>query len=382
MKKSILYKIDKVAILLIFLLSIYIPFIGSVVQEDKAVSYVEKRNLAKLPSFPQSLTSFIGYPESFNTYYSDNFGFREELTKAYFKFANKLSNKTSVDDVTMGKNGWLFLGSIKPGYGRYNDPIGDAINANLYTEEELREFARSISKVNDWLKSKGIKYIYIIAPNKHTIYFEYLPEYISKINDTSSTDQLVRYLREHTDIVVVDLRKALLKEKKTHQVYFKNDTHWNHYGANVAQYEILKRIQLFFPTPIEPYLLSDNQFKITSKNGGDLAGIAKIKNLTENNPQPIFEKGCLPTNENPGHKRRETHTMECKNKKLNAVIFRDSFFSALQPYISRQFHRSTYIWKKINYVSLAKYIEQEKPDIVIEEVVERSLPYIPNSSSF
>ena len=382
MNERILYKFDKIILILIFGLAIYIPLFVGVIQEDKISSGVEKRNLTKFPSVPESIAEFSEYSQVVNLYYSDHFGLREVLTKAYFKLINKLGDQSSVDDVTFGQDGWLFLGSIKPGYQRYSDPMGDAINVNLFSEKELENFARSIMTIKNWLSNKGIEYIYVIAPNKHTIYFDKLPKYISKQNSKSATDQLVKYLQEYTDVMVVDLRQVLLEEKKNHQVYFKSDTHWNHYGANVAQFEIMNKIKTFFPEQISPSLLSDNQFKILPKRGGDLAGFAKITNINEDNPQPVFEEGYSPVNETPNTKAKETHTMVCETQELNAVIFRDSFFSVLQPYFSRQFHRSTYIWEKINYNSLIKYVERENPDIVIDEVIERSLPYIPSRVLF
>ena len=121
--------------------------------------------------------------------------------------------------------------------------------------------------------------------------------------------------------------------RKKHQVYFKSDTHWNHFGANVVQYEILKKIRSLFPLQINPHLLGYNQFSIESMQGGDLAGIAKIQNVVETDPKPIFEKGCLPRNETPENTGEKTHTLVCETKKLNAIIFRDSFFEALKPYI-------------------------------------------------
>jgi len=87
--------------------------------------------------------------------------------------------------------------------------------------------------------------------------------------------------------------------------------------------------------------------------------------------------------EKPDIKERGIYTMVCETQGLNAIIFGDSFSGTLSPYFSRYFHRSTYIRKGINhYDSLIKYVEQEKPDIVIEEVVERFLPYIPSSVLF
>ena len=379
MNARTLYKVDKIILIFIFGLLIYMPFVVGVIQQDKKISRVEKRNLAKFPSLPESLKAFSEYPKAFNIYYSDHFGFRDVLTKLYFKIVNKLGSQSSIDDVTMGQDGWMFLGSIKPGYKKFGDPIGDAININLFTNKELEDFASSIVTIKNWLGNKGIKYVYVIAPNKHTIYFDKLPKYITKKNIKSATDQLVEYLQEHTDVAVVDLRPALLQERKKHQVYYKSDTHWNHYGANVAQFEIMNKIKDLLHEKVSPTLLTDNQFKILSSDGGDLARYAKIENIIEASPQPVFEAGCDPVNETPDSK---TYTMVCETQELNAVIFRDSFFNALQPYISRKFRRSTYISELMNYNSLHKYIAQENPDIVIDEVIERFFPYIPPSALF
>jgi hypothetical protein len=382
MNKSTVYKTGNIFLVVVFCLTIFVPFLIGIIQEDKVASGIEKRNLVRYPLLPKSLKALSEYPEKFNTYYSDHFGFRELLTKVYFKLVYQAGIQSAVDDVTFGQDGWLFLGSIKKGYQRHSDPIGDVMNVNLYTQKELKEFAKSITKIKNWLGNKGIEYLYVIAPNKHTIYFEKLPKYISKKNDNSSTDQLLEYLRKHTDVAVVDLRPSLLAEKKQHAVYFKYDTHWNHYAANVAQFEIMNRVKSFFPGQIKPFLLDNKQFKTLIRRMGGLSNFAKIENIKEDNPVPIFEGGCTPVNEISEPKSKETHTMICSTQKLNVLIFRDSFFNALKPYISRYFNRSTYIWQKINYPSLAKYVEQEKPNLVIEEVVERSLPYLPSSGHF
>ena len=382
MNERTLYKADKLILIFIFGCVTYLPLLVGVIQADKVVSKVEKRNLNKLPSIPTSIQAFIEYPEAFNLYYSDHFGLREFFTKKYFRLMKKFSDKSSVDDVTFGQDGWLFLGSVKPGYHKLEDPMGDAMNINLFSDKELEDFARSLMTIKNWLNNRGVEYIYVIAPSKPTIYFEKLPKYITKLNPESATDQLVSYLQKNTDVLVVDLRKTLLEEKKKHQVYFKMDTHWNHYGANAAQFEIINKIKLFFPAEkLSPELLNENQFNIVTTKG-DLAEMAKIESSVEDTPQPVFENTCTPVNEQPKAKGAETHTMVCDTQKLNAVIFRDSFFTALQPYFSRYFYRSTYIWESMNFKSLVKYVEQEQPDIVIDEMIERGFPYIPDSAHF
>ncbi len=374
-------KWEKIFLIIVFSIIIFLPFIGWCLIEDRVASSIEKRNLSSKPPVPQSLTDFSAYPEKFEEYFSDHFGFREFLIKEYFKFVNRADDKTYVDDVTHGKDGWLFLGSIKTGYSKYSDPIGDAMNINLYTEKELQDFAERLTVLRDWLASKGIQYVYMVAPNKHTIYFDKLPQYVKKKNKYSAMDQLLGYLSEHTDVEVVDLRPALLEARKEGDVYFRTDTHWNNYGTNVAQYEIMKKVASLFPGKIKPLKLPKEQFRINSRGGGDLAIYAQLKNISEESPMPVFTQECEgPDYAESIHEELSRHTVICEKNGLNAVVFRDSFFKDLKPYIARYFGRSTYIWEKMDYELLTEYVEKEKPDIVINEVVERKLPYLPSDS--
>lgn len=380
MIKRIAYKTDKTLLLFIFGLAIFTPLFVGVFQQDQLSSIIEQRELATFPAMPDSIKAIKQFPVAFNAYYSDHFGLREQFTAAYFSLVHKLGTEYSIGDVTFAEDGWMFLGNIKPVPQVYEDPMGDVINKNLFSEKQLKDFAASITAIKNWLKNRSIEYIYVIAPNKHTIYFEKLPKYIVKQNEKSATDQLVAYLKAHTDVIVVDLRQALLAEKKNHQVYFKTDTHWTFYGSNAAQFEIMKQIEMFFPEQIKPEFLNDQRFLIQSKNDGDLAKYAKTGIIVEKLAIPVFNTttGCSLVKEPPDAIGAMPHTFICAKQKLNAVIFRDSFFNYLQSYIARHFLRSTYINEKINLPSLQKYVEQEKPDIVIEQVLERSFPYQPS----
>lgn len=380
MKKWTWQKIDRAAYMLIFCLAIYIPLLIGLVQDNEASSTLENRALSKRPPLPTTSKSLQTYPDAFNAYYADHFGGREWLSKMYFRTVHARRARAS-DDVTVGLDGWLFLGGIKPHYQEYEDPIGDAINANQFTADELEAFAQSLTAVDRWLGKRGIEYIYVIAPNKHSIYFEKLPTYLIKQHKRSATDQLVDYLRQHTEVTVIDLRSVLLSERKKHAVYFKSDTHWNQYGANAAQFAIMQAVASLFPGQVAPTLLSDREFRL-EETSGDLADFSKLENFREDMPIPIFEEGCMPTQPSTFEQMIRPHTLTCNTKTLNTVIFRDSFFTGLQPYISRQFYHSTYIWERMNPASLVEYVDKASPDIVIDEVVERALPYVPKPSSY
>ncbi len=348
----------------------------SILENDKDISKIEKRKLSKCPKIPKDIEEIKKFPMLFDAYFSDHFGLRYWFTK-YHKLIKYYLGDSPSTDVIIGKDGWMFLGSIKRGYNKYSDPIGDFRGSNLYSQNDLKNFAYYMMTLRSWLKARGIEYVFVIAPNKHTVYFDKLPDYISKTAEQSATDMLVGYLKKHTDVPVVDLRSKLINEKGRNQLYYKTDTHWNHYAANIIQYEIMSEIEKIFPNRIEPEMVN---LRDGTRGGGDLAyflGIDDIIESKESNPQPVFDNSCTIKKIPANAKETETHTLICETEKLSAVIFRDSFFSTLQPYFSRKFKRSTYIWKKLNYSSLITYIESENPDIVIEEWIERSLPFVP-----
>ena len=369
-----LYKIDKVILVASFILVIFVPLISGILQEDKTASNTEKRNLEKLPALPDSIEALIQFPKLFNQYYSDHFGFREELTRAYFKTTSKLGKQSTLDDVTFGKQDWLFLGGTKPGYTNYGDPVGNAMNVKLFTQKELENYVAPLVAIDDWLKQQDIEFLFVIAPNKHSIYFDKLPSFITKKNELSAIDQLLTYIREHTDITTVDLRPALIDGRKEHEVYYKSDTHWNHYGANIAQYEIMKTIGKMFPGKITPSLLTDDQFEMNILNDGDLAKFAGIESFSEPSPVPVFEDACNTYIETHTATDTGNYTTTCTGQQLQALVYRDSFFITLQPYFSKKFSRITYIQERISKPLLMIELDKNRPDIVISEVVERAIP--------
>ncbi|BCG62658.1 MAG: alginate O-acetyltransferase complex protein AlgJ [Methyloprofundus sp.] len=373
MENRILYTLQNYILTLIFCMAIFIPFSISFLNVDKEISSIEKRPLAKRPTLPSNINDIKNFPTSFNSYYADHFGLRDWLAYYYKLIKYNLGDSPS-KDVIIGKDGWLFLGSIQKGYQKYSDPIGDARNINLYTQQELQQFAAYINNLSAWMHAQGLEYIFIIAPNKHTIYFEQLPDYITKANKYSATDQLINYLKKHTEVPIVDVRASLIQAKQKHILYYKTDTHWNEYAGNIAQYKIIQTIEKLFPERIHAEL-----FKLHDKarGGGDLGNFIGIYNFSELSSHPIFNKSCTPQKYPADAEGGTTHSYTCDNQSLKAVIFRDSFFKALKPYFSRKFKHSTYIWKKLNYPDLVNYIALDQPDIIIEEWVERTLPYVP-----
>ena len=361
-------------LVLLFLTGIYAPFLGGLLQEDEGVSQLEKRRLASRPGWPDDLAALQAYTGKFADYWADHFGFRESLVSWYKQLKYHLGDAPS-PDVIVGKAGWLFLGGIRKGYSRYDDPVGDARHVNLFTAAGLRQFSIYLSALHYWLGKQGVRYLFVLAPNKHSIYPEYLPDYVRPVGPESATDQLFSYLKNHPRAPALDLRPVLRAAKARGPVYFFRDSHWNDFGANFAQQAIRRILAGFFPGELDARLFP---MKPGSLREGDLNGHIGLLPQTHAGLVPDFTGSCRPGILPPGAAPRDTYTRVCDRGRLRALIFRDSFFSRLEPYFSRVFARSTYVWQKIQLPLLRELLARERPDVVIEEWVERNLPRVPD----
>ena len=229
-----------------------------------------------------------------------------------------------------------------------------------------------------WLKNQGIQYLFVIAPDKHSIYSEYMPSRINQIGKQTRLDQFLEYMQD-SEVPILDLRKPLLQAKNYGQLYYKNDTHWNFFGAAIAQHEIMQYIHKYYPN-LYPTDYRVEDFSWSEITGGDMTAMLnlsdKIKEVAPQLRKPlslcnqqIIEKNDVPD--------KSTFSTECHQDAPKALIFRDSFFVFLHPYISQYFAKSLYVWIYPDSKQLEQYVELHHPDIVIEERVERSIKAIP-----
>jgi len=260
---------------------------------------------------------------------------------------------TLVNEVVIGKDGWLFTNDSRS--------IDDYKGAVRYTDQELSVFTATLESRKNWLLKRGIPLLLVVAPNKESIYPEFLPDGIKKINENSRLDQLINYLKLNSDVDLLDLRRPFLHEKQHYQLYYKTDSHWNSYGAYFAYSEIMKKLKIYFPG-VETYPIADYTEKIDNlPKAGDLASLIMMEDsYTEKrfHLEKTEDKGNIfPT------------------KIHYAVIYHDSFYNAMQPFLAQHFDKiSEYQYDAINGSFDEHMLEMEKPDIVIYIMVERWVP--------
>ena len=352
-------------ILVIFCLALITPSLGQWLNINSSVSLTENRKLAAKPEFAWSWPVLKKFPARYKVYYNDNFTFRSLLVQANFLLRYGILGVSTSDQVVAGREGWLFHTGFKE--------MEDCRGINRLNDDQLRTWALTFILKRDWLAQQGIRYLLVIPPNKCTVYPEHLPDGYARVRG-SWLDDFMAYLRTNTNLEVIDLREILIKHKQQHQVYFRMDTHWNDYGAFLGYKELIRPVAAWFPT-ITPFEFSD--FSITvQKRSGDLMGMMGGHGYLFDEQYefiPLKQFSSKPVN------RRELPmdpiTMEKNVLQLpRAVIFHDSFFLAIIPFISEHFSISRYIWKRWHsQQQIENIISEYKPHIIIEESVERLL---------
>lgn len=361
-----LQKYRNLIIITIFAVSLTTPLIAMVLKLDRSPLLRENRDRAPFPDIALDTQTLRKFPRDFYAYFRDNFGFRDDLIRLNFRVKRSLLKEREFNEVLFGKNGWLFyLGERE---------MDDSRGITHYDTETLAAWAASLESKRQWLAARDIRYLFVIAPNKASIYRENLPPYFRNLHDRTGLDEFVEYIRTHSGVDVVDLRPPLLMSKSVERSYNKTDTHWNDFGAFVAYQEIMKTLSRWFPATHSD-ALADYVIERKMSPGGDLAIMVGGAEFISGEKIYLVPKKARKALEIEANTREKFIDMRQDETILpRALVFRDSFFDALIPFISEQFHYARYYrhhWDES--VPIASLVKTVQPDVVIEEFLERRI---------
>jgi hypothetical protein len=327
-------------LILVFIICICIPIFGSILGWDVSDALGEKRTLTQCPVL--GIDPIKTIPDKFESFYKDHFGFRNGLIRSHNWIKYKFFKGASYGKVFFGKDNWLFLSK--------SGTIVDYLGQDPLTPDELDIWKKKLEERQKWLSEKGIRYLFVIAPNKLTIYSEMLPDHVGKFKGQTRMDQLVAYLNKNSTIELLDLRDALQAAKKTSLIYHMTDTHWTDRGGFIAYVEISKRLAQWFPDI--QHLRINNFSTAVHKQKGDLAIMWGLgEDLTEECEifQFIKQQEALYVDLNI---RTESHQLkqmlnnkiaaENKNGSYRLLLLHDSFgeHGKLREYLIENFSRS------------------------------------------
>jgi alginate O-acetyltransferase complex protein AlgJ len=361
------------ALATLFIAIISVGFAGSFRTPDAVNTAIENRTVEPLPAFPESGAALREFPARFERAFDDRFGLRTTLVRIDHWVKAVVFGASPLSKVLIGKSGWLyFRGEDARALERWyrgTEEVPDA-TINALRDELLRRQA--------FLASRGIPYIFVIVPEKYSVYPEFLPDWATRITSRTPLDRLVTELARNPQLDFLDLRDPLRAAKGGDRLYFQTDSHWNYLGAMVGYRALMSRVQQVLPgldvAPAKrpPYVPESDYYS------GDLAQMLGLtRQFREADIAPLgraaatAEARCAQrdTSDAPGI---ETYVFNCPNApRFSAVVYRDSAAVWLRPLLPQNFSRTTFVSSPGLDPEL---IERLRPDIVIQELVERSLP--------
>ncbi len=326
----------------------------------------EKRPLASPPTFQWKES--IQFPKKYETYFNDNFSFRALLIKINSYISRRAFGISAIPDVLIGKDGWLYLTSRE--YGSSLEDYMGLIDVDLGTLEQIRNNLEQRTKD---LQDRGVQFLVVVAPDKQSIYPEYLPDHWRRNNRyLTRLDQVVQYLKDHSSVQVLDVRNSLLKEKRDGNLplYRKTDSHWNYFGAFVAYQQMMKSLSMV------PYKKTDFEWKHQRSQSGDLATMLAAGDQYVEENEVTFSSletdniSFVESGNNYGTSLENARLVATNRNKLplKLLVFHDSFGEGFFRFLSVHFGESVFI--NSNFYS-SVIVEKEKPDVVIFELVER-----------
>ncbi len=297
----------------------------------------------------------------------------------------------------------LLLQDIKPGmvcehviigyddYMFYEDTINDFIGSGFLTETVYNRAVKTMVERNNWAESHGKKLYFVIAPNKNTVYPDYMPEGYTMAS-YRRYDQFVELLQS-AGVKAVDLRgtmAAAVQEVPERNLYYKYDTHWNNHAGYFAYRAAMDMIRADFPNVVihdkseyqinycETYMkdmayylgyysyLKEYGPVYTLKSG-------KTAQLINYTPKEAWGQFTFAYEGSDGYSDK-LYYFQYKNDynqgAPNLYVMRDSYSIAMVPFLKDSFYKSTYNW---TFSFSESEILKSDADVIMVIVAERNL---------
>lgn len=353
-----------------FLSFIFSTLILHIFNSSNIILISEKRCTNQSPEFKKGITEeFI---RDLNSYISDQIPGRKNIIRMnnliqYLTFGQLYNNPI----FHFGEDGWIFYvgGAAKENFE----------NRKPLTQVELKKIKTVLEEREEWLKSRGIKFYMVFPPMSQTIYKEYIGPRMKQYYKQTKSEQLFEYLKNNSNLNIIDVYSPLMKIKNNNglkQPYYKNNCHWNFIGGYAAYCSIIDYIKKDFPNIGEPLNEKDFSWELTDKYRPDLLQLMDVDvfykfqqyipkykyNIITDTVYPFY----------PGLDSPAPPACVNTNRKSNPTMFMygDSYAASIIEFLFRNFSKTYFIWTPLFHPDI---IEKEKPDMVIQELVDASI---------
>ena len=337
-----------------FLCACLVPSLGMLVlPEEQAAA---NQTLAQSPSLTTADGKWNGNVlQEITDYTADHFALRQEMITANAALEAAVFRVSAEEKVTLGRDGWLF----------YTEMLDDYLHTGALTQRQLYGAARTLALLTEYAEGRGARLVFTVAPNKASLYPEYLPYVGRPLEGEDDIDRLLPLL-EQQGVDYVDLFAAFRGQDEA--LYYRLDSHWTVRGAALAHDALLSVLDLEGAEPFftgswraAPGHLGD-LYEMLYPTGGELEDeITFDRPFTFSYVRPI---------RSAEDQRIET---ENPNRTGTLLMFRDSFGNNLYPFLAEDYGRAVFSRAMPYQMSL---LDETGADTVVIELVERNLSYL------
>ena len=350
-----------------FLVFLIAPALSAALRRgEAAVNLVENRRAAEFPPRPASVRDWAEWPRAFEAWHADHFGLRATFLQAHNALAIFVLHTSPSPRIVVGREHWIFSTAMDLDQWRGTDP---------FTEKELEAWRVCLESRQQPLAELGIAYLFVLAPSKSAIYPEFLPANYRQ-GGISRTDQLIGYLSSHSNFRVLDLRAALLEEKRRDIgddfTYFPLGTHWNARGMIAGLRPIVAELAKLWPRVGE--IKDEIAEQVIDENdiGDSWAGRLYLPDALKQTVRRVILSDA---------QTREVKLTTLPDERSvivdqddaslpRGVVFHDSFGEPLQTPLGRHLSHAVFVWKPEIDMQL---VLREKPDFVLQVFNDRVL---------
>lgn len=341
---------------------IYYLFFNQIFQWKTYQIDSENRTLAAFPKF--NVNQLDKFPREFDTYLDDNFTFRAPFLSFYHDLKFQMRVSPNRNDVLVGTNGHFFI-------AQKDQEI--FIGKHDYTVERIDSMMNIWEIREEYLKSKNISFYWLVAPNKHHVYPEYLPFTHKERNGNRTLILQTRFNQQFPSKFIYPLN-AMINHKEKQYAYFKQDNHWTNKGAFIAYEELMKKLKNDFPA-LNMINSESVSWRRAERNDGNLLNfLGKKGELSEMYFSAEFPNSSATEATKFGFKPLEglpswDYEIYYKNEnalnKKKVLIIRDSFGIFIMPFLNETFSETLYIFDRWKYGVNKEIIELFQPDIIV-----------------
>ena len=286
-------------------------------------------------------------------YVADHLGLRQEIITANAALNAALFGVSTQDQVVLGREGWLY----------YAETIPDHLGTEPMSEGALFGAARSLALLQEYVQSQGARLYVTVAPNKATLYPQYLPDLGTPLPGESNLERLIPLL-EGEGLSYVDLYTPLSQAGEI--LYYRTDSHWTEPGAALAHDVLVEAMGKTDQTPFY--------------GGATQPGPGKRGDLYEMlypagaglEESPVYQRGYAFTYARPMRSPEDQLIETASSKSGRLLMYRDSFGNSLHTYLADAYGAALFSRSMPYDLSL---LPQFQPDTVLLEICERNLDW-------